>query len=150
MFIVGSGMPFPCYALPCYVLPACLSCVPAPPLLAHRVHYYCSHHFVGGKDAPTEIKVKGPSMERETAYARNLRMTHEARMSKMNPIQIALYQMKNPSAKPPEDPEAPMRRPIPVSLSARSSKKARVLKRCYRCSVTLRTVRQRSFTYFVP
>merc|ERR1712070_1134062 len=48
-----------------------------------------------------------PSMERETAYQRQVRAAHEARMSKMNPIQKALYLMKNPAAKPPPDPEPP-------------------------------------------
>ena len=83
-------------------------------------------------------------MERETAYARNLRMAHEARMSKMNPIQIALYQMKNPSAKPPEDPDPPPKKSIPVSLNTKSSKKARVLNsatgallHCIRCRNSL-------------
>lgn len=75
--------------------------------------------FLAGTGSTTVAKPKEPappkpSMERETAYQRQVRVAHEARMSKMNPIQKALYLMRNPAAKPPPDPAPPKRKPIPV------------------------------------
>eukprot|EP00658_Telonema_sp_P-2_P078218 TRINITY_DN7271_c0_g1_i7.p1 TRINITY_DN7271_c0_g1~~TRINITY_DN7271_c0_g1_i7.p1 ORF type:complete len:1550 (-),score=321.43 TRINITY_DN7271_c0_g1_i7:263-4912(-) len=65
------------------------------------------------KDPSKRFAVKAATVERETAYARQLRMAHEARMSKMNIIQKQLYLLKNPAAAPPPDPDPPKRKPIP-------------------------------------
>merc|ERR1712159_85024 len=68
----------------------------------------------GATAPPPGMPPPPPSIERETAYQRQMRMAHEAQLKRMNPIQKALYLLKNPGAKPPPDPLPPPKKPIPV------------------------------------
>jgi len=71
----------------------------------------------GAKEPPTSLEPPPPSIERETAYQRQLRMAHQSQMARMNPIQKALYIMKNPGAADPPDPEPSSKKSIPILIA---------------------------------